>query len=184
MVTGAHLQTHITIIGEVNAKQRAAENCTVQELNELVSTLQQKLHMHLAIRRMHTAISMPGVKSISFVSSNPVRPRSYTIFKSKQSNICPWSTSSVPSVPSAGFAPDTESSALAGVWGCEPEEELTAAGLTDVDAAPVSSSGRGSTAGDDSELGPSRARNGLEESTDMRVSAETAADDGDGSDGA
>jgi hypothetical protein len=54
IVRGEYLQTHIAIIGKVNAKQRAAENCTVQELNELVSTLQPTLHMPLAVRQMQS----------------------------------------------------------------------------------------------------------------------------------
>jgi len=99
---------------------------------------------------------MPGVKSISLVSSKPVRPRSYTIFKSKQSNICPWSNSSVPSVASAALAAEAESlassDACAALEG-EGDAEFDPLELPDADAseadATCAAAGDSVTAGDD-----------------------------------
>lgn len=137
-----------------------------------------------------TAISMPGVKSISFVSSNPVRPRSYTIFKSKQSNICPWSLSSVPSVASVALATEADSSPSAGAWCCECNEckvELEAAEATDADAASTISTCATAAIQDDpvsiSDFGESTAREakGLLDSMDRRERPAAATVEGDGS---
>ncbi len=130
---------------------------------------------------------MPGVKSISFVSSNPVRPRSYTIFKSKQSNTCPWSLSSVPSVASVALATEADWSPSPGAWCLECNVELEVAESTDADAASTVSTCATAATQDDpvsiSDLGESTARaaTGLLDSMDKRERPAAAKVEGDGS---
>jgi hypothetical protein len=50
----SYLQAHIAVIGKVNTKQRAAKHCAVQELNKLVSTLEQTLRTTSALRCLQT----------------------------------------------------------------------------------------------------------------------------------